>query len=109
MSTRELDEACVRCAQLRQMVVRHAGGQADAEALRKLQRRCQKVIAAADDAVCEKQLERVARYAQLLLSGKGSDVLRREILHQLESVRSRIIVLGAIRHPEADRRLGEVL
>lgn len=90
--------ALAHCERLRELILHHRGGWADADALRKFRRLSYAATAAADDATCSELLRLAGEYAQDLFSdsahGKwarsstsGADILRLCILAKLDAFR----------------------
>lgn len=112
-------DALEYCERIRDLVLHHSGGWADADALRTFRLLSAAARRAADDAVCEEIMHSADQYAADLFSagahhkwaqGKtsGVDVLRLGILGKLDALRDRLIALqgpAGPHSPGADRML----
>jgi hypothetical protein len=96
------------CARIRDLILHHGGGWADAEALRKFRLLSGALARAADDAQCTELVGAAQHYAVDLFSqsshykwarGKtsGADILRLCIFGKLHALRERLLVLHAER------------
>ena len=104
VSSSTAGDALGYCARIRDLILHHSGGWADAEALRNFRLLCGATSRAADDADCDGLLRTAEQYAADLFSasahyawarGKtsGADVLRLCILGKLDALRARLTKL----------------
>lgn len=108
MSHPATSDALGYCARIRDLILHHSGGSADADALRKFRLLSGAIARAADDADCTELVSGAQRYAVELFSqsahykwarGKtsGADILRLCILSKLHALRERLLTLDAQR------------
>lgn len=97
-------DALEYCERIRDLVLHHSGGWADADALRTFRLLSAAARRGADDAVCEEIVRSADQYAVDLFSAaehnkwaqgstSGADVLRLGILNKLDALRDRLIAL----------------
>lgn len=93
--------ALAHCSRIRDLILHHSGGWADADALRKFRRLSYSAAAAADDAACSELMHLADQYAADLFSDSdhqkwarartsGADILRLCILAKLDAVNARL-------------------
>ena len=117
MSHRATEDALTYCARIRDLVLHHSGGWADADALRKFKLLSYAASRAADDAQCTEIMHTADQYAADLFSAtahhkwartrtSGADMLRLCILSKLDAFLDRLNELQAARRgpdaPDAD-------
>ena len=101
MSSSTAGDALAYCARIRDLILLHSGGWADADALYRFQLLSGAAARAADDAQCVELLRTAEQYAKDLFSatahhswarGKtsGADILRLCILGKLDTLRARL-------------------
>lgn len=106
MSQGAAEDALAYCARIRDLILLHSGGWADAEALRKFKLLSQAAVRAAADAECSELMRTAEQHAADLFSAgahlkwakgstSGADVLRLSILGRLDAFRHRAIELQA--------------
>lgn len=104
MSQTTTGEALLCCARLRDLILLHRGGSADAEALAQFRKLCAAVAESAGDAHCADVLRSADAYAVELFSGSGwskwtrgstsgADILRLCILGKVSALRERLLAL----------------
>ena len=111
------EDALTYCARIRDLVLHHSGGWADADALRRFRLLSYAASRAADDAQCAEIMHTAEQYAADLFSAtahqkwartttSGADMLRLCILSKLDAFRDRLNQLQAARGgpdaPDAD-------
>jgi hypothetical protein len=113
--------ALAHCGRIRDLILHHSGGWADADALRKFQRLSYSAACAADDAECAELMRVADEYAADLFSEanhtkwargrtSGADVLRLFILGKLDAFRARLqeaLALRGISPVDRDRGAGD--
>jgi len=116
MSYTDIEQARERHAALRHIFSQHRGDWASgAEELRQIEQLCREAAAAIGDAQCREEMGIVGDYAAELFgrgehrkweseSMSGAEFLRLQILKALDSFRSRLYSIEAIRRA-ADRQL----
>jgi hypothetical protein len=93
--------ALAHCGRIRDLILHHSGGWADAESLRRFRRLSYSAAAAAGDVECTELLRLADEYAADLFSQadhqkwtrgrtSGADVLRLRILAKLDAFRDRL-------------------
>jgi hypothetical protein len=108
MAHRDLRDARMAYAALRELIVAKDGGWDDAASRVRAARLCGEGIAALDDAVCREQLRAVAAHARDLYSSdrhhrwarnsmSGANYLRLQILIALETFNTRLFFIAALR------------
>src|SRR5919106_6542737 len=107
------EDALTYCARIRDLVLHHSGGWADADALRRFRLLSYAASRAADDAQCAEIMHTAEQYAADLFSAtahqkwartttSGADMLRLCILSKLDAFRDRLNQLQAVgRGPDA--------
>lgn len=87
-----MDDPRRHCADLKAIFRRHSGGWLDRDTLSRARGLCRAAAAAADDAYCALELERVSHYATQLYTHRDArtDSLREKILLTLESIEQRL-------------------
>src|SRR5262245_34387587 len=94
--------ALAHCGRIRDLILLHSGGWADADALRKFRGLSYSAAAAADDAECAELMRVADQYAVDLFSDtghqkwarartSGADILRLCILAKLDAFRDRLL------------------
>jgi hypothetical protein len=122
MSPPATGDALTYCSRIRDLILHHSGGWADADALRKFRLLSFAAARAADDADCSELMRTADQYAADLFSASahhkwkwarsrtsGADMLRLCILTKLDAFRDRLgQLLAAGRRPgapDADRMI----
>ena len=113
MSSPPSADALEYCARIRDLILHHSGGWADADELRKFRLLSSAAARATGDAECAEIMRTADQYAADLFSAtdhqkwarrsaSGADVLRLSILGRLDAFRERVIQLQAAgRGPDA--------
>jgi hypothetical protein len=102
------EDALSYCARIRDLVLHHSGGWADADALRKFKLLSYAAARASGDGACAEIMHTAEQYATDLFSAtahhnwarrstSGADMLRLCILGRLDAFRDRVIELQAAR------------
>lgn len=120
MSPPVTGDALAHCARIRDLILHHSGGWADADALRKFRLLSSAAARAAEDSECSELMRTAEEYASDLFSDSahhkwarsstsGVDVLRLGILGKLDAFRDRLTQLLAARRgpaaPDAERMI----
>jgi hypothetical protein len=116
--------ALAHCGRIRDLILHHGGGWADADTLRKFRRLSYSASCAADDAQCTELMRLADEYAVDLFSESahlkwgrartsGADILRLCILAKLDAFRARLeklsaelLALGRVAAVDRDRSAG---
>jgi len=121
MSLGATDDALAHCARIRDLILHHRGGWADADALEKFRLLSGGAARAIDDAACTELMRAAGEHAADLFSASahakwarsrtsGADVLRLRILAKLDAFRERVLRLQqealALRRISPDDRDG---
>jgi hypothetical protein len=115
MSYPDIEEARRQHAALREIFHRPAGEWRERETLREVEHLCRAAAAAVNDPYCREELGIIADYAAELFAERGhrkweseslsgSDFLRLQILKALDSFRSRLYSIEAIRRAGEPQR-----
>ena len=110
------EDALTYCARIRDLVLHHSGGWADADALRRFRLLSYAASRAADDAQCAETMHTAEQYAADLFSAtahhkwartttSGADMLRLCILSKLDAFRDRLNQLQTAGPDLADDRM----
>jgi hypothetical protein len=104
----DIDEALTHYDALRELIVHNSGGWHDRQALQKLLAICERARGAIDDRAARECIRAVGTYGSDLFSNaaseNGAEVLRREILRELDAFNLRLFVIEGTRNAAARSR-----